>query len=990
MDRRMEWKYVLAAALIFAAISVIATRNLLASDGYWKNIDYTPRFDVTSFREYFFTLFKWDERSYFDYQKRIVLEWIYLFITEGQEQMVRFTALAFLSLFSAYMVCNRLLLRAGGAISPARLHAISFICGFFYLVNPIAISQFSNSYFAYIYALFPLLFYSLYMTLDSDKPLYPVMLGLISAFSFLLVVHSALYAFAMFMGIFCALLAAKRDWAWVGGVASRFAITAAVFIALTAFIMLPVLGSSFFTGLPHPGYVTTDEYVETLAQNSVVFRLMSLDIHFLAWEHLVFEYPFGEAMYYPAVALLFGAAMMHALLKPNKLGLAALACICIFMIVGKSVNPPFGSLYGDAIFDIPFIGWMFRGGQKFAYVIPFFFTLVIGNMLASVKGRMALAGACASILLMQSLFVWPIWTGDLDGHIAKAPAPRAILDAISILKNDGDFKAKIIWYSDYYESSPIKTMPPFQGDQFMWLLIDGGRSVEALNRLDEDLGIKYLAIDQRQNRQFYDITYAGAAAADASRNFESIYHRPEYDMYRLNNGTEMFRIPDHVSIDYAGFYSLYPVWKEDGSDYAVVFADTDYRAADALNAADTVVLGPHDILFPRIDKSGVIAFNGFVRMEDGCWTKIPETPSGPSPDVFRTDQWRYGEYLASSPSIPNCTTGDEADRLSQEFLIKESGDFEVFARVYMGRTGGSLKIGIDDIAQAEICTKSDIEGYEWVKVYDGRLDAGARTFWMENEAGFQAVNMGYFLKKGNETGSALMAMDSALHGKRVTYVFDANGDFEATDASRAYGKRFTRGAGMSLTNQSRLAAQFRIYRAGIYKVTLRGTDVAAIIDGKEAAGDGIWLGNGTHHLKVAAKGGNSTQSEGFLDYIIIESGEAPPKQDATIISYERTGMSEYAVTVNSTGPYFMVFTEGYDSFWRASAGGVEIAPVPVYSAVNGFYINQTGVHKVVVYYGLQPWHNAGLVISGLGYLAVFIFLARECLKNIKSGGGMAA
>jgi hypothetical protein len=987
----MEWKYVLAAAFVFAVISVIATRGLIVSDGYWKNIDYTPRFDVTSFREYFFTLFKWDERSYFDYQKRIVLEWVYLFISEGQEQAVRFTALAFVSLFSAYLVCNRLLARANHAIGPARMHAIGFICGFFYLVNPIAVSQFSNSYFAYIYAIFPLLFYSIYMTLDSEKTRYPAMLGLISAFSFLLVIHSALYAVAMFIGIFCAQFAARRDLAWAKGAAARCAIAAAVFIALTAFILLPVLGSSFISGLPHPGYVTSDDYVATLAKNSVVFRLMSLDIHFLAWEHLVFEYPFGGLPYYPAVALLFGAAIMCALLKPNRLILAALACLCIFVIVGKSINPPFGNLYGDAIFDLPFIGWIFRGGQKFAYMIPFFFTLVLGNMLASVKDRMALAGIGIAILLMQSLFVWPIWTGDLDGQIAKAPAPRAILDAASILKNDGDYKAKVVWYSDYPESSPIKTMPPYQGDQFMWLLIDGGRSVEALNRLDEDLGIKYLAIDQRQNRQFYDITYAGAATADASRNFESMYHRKEYDLYRLNNGTEMFRIPGRIIIDYAGFYSLYPVWKDEaGSDDAVIFADTDYRAADAFNASDTVVFGPHDAVFPRIDKSRVIAFDGYEREGDGCWTKVPETPSGPGSGVFRTDQWRYGEYLASSPSTPDCTTEGEADRVSQEFSIKESGDYEIFARVYMGRTGGNLTIGIDDIAQAGINTKSDIEGYRWVKVFDGHFNAGAKTFWMENEAGFQAVNMGYFLKKGGETESAAIAMDGALQGKRVMYVFDSNGDFESTNASPAYDQRFTRGMGMGLTNQSRLATSFRIYRAGIYQLTLKGTDVAAFIDGKGTGGDGIWLDSGTHRLEVAAIGGNDAQADGSLDYAIIKGGTQPPKQNAAIMSYERTGMSDYVVTVNSSGPYFMVFTEGYDSAWRASAGGIESSPVPVYASVNGFYINQTGVHKVAVYYGLQPWHNAGLVISGLGYLAVFIYLAREYVKKNKIGRRVAA
>jgi hypothetical protein len=30
-----------------------------------------------------------------------------------------------------------------------------------------------------------------------------------------------------------------------------------------------------------------------------------------------------------------------------------------------------------------------------------------------------------------------------------------------------------------------------------------------------------------------------------------------------------------------------------------------------------------------------------------------------------------------------------------------------------------------------------------------------------------------------------------------------------------------------------------------------------------------------------------------------------------------------------------------------------------------------------VYYGPQPWHEAGLLVSGIGYLVVFLFFINE-------------
>jgi len=982
----MEWRYVLAAAFIFAVISVIATRNLINNDGYWGYIDYTPRYDLTSFREYFFTMFKWDGGIDLDNQKRIVLEWVYLFVDERQEQLVRFTAMAFCTLFFAYIVCLSLLEKEGHGGS-ARIHIISFTCGFLYLFNPIAISLFTEAYFLHSYAIFPLISYATYMTLESGRLKYPVMLGALTAFAFLVMVHNILFMLFTAIAVFIALAAVHRSRVWLEGVVSRSVLAAAVFALLTAFIMLPVAYITYESGLPQPGYVTSEEYVGRLSANSMVLRILTLDSHLFPWEHLAYAYPLQNA-YYPIMALLFGAAIIAAIIKPNRLGLAALACICVFVLLGKGINPPFGDIYQKIIFELPNIGWMFRGGHKFAYVIPFFFVIALANMLAGVKDRKLLGGACAAILLTQSAFAWPVWTGDFDGAIKKKPADEAFLGVVSILKNDSDYRAKAIWYSDFKEMAPMRIISAQKSDLMMWLLIDGGRSVNALARLDNILGIEYLVIDSHQNRIYYDISYAKKAIKNATGSFEQIYSNKSYFVFRLNNGTDLFQVPSGVIVDYGGFHSLIPVLRSENTTPAVVFADSSASASEALGYSDTVIFGPHENVMLSLDKSQVITFESTA---NSSWEIYKPPPKSPNVTMLRGDQWLYGEgvvisQVAEVDGTENSTrkeiinpTGSPCgqDFIQKEFLVPQDAEYKIFSRILLNPDGGGLHFGVDGNAPASVDTRSGSVGFEWVRIYDGHLDKGTHTLRVCKEEGFQAVNLAYYMIKGSG-GEAYD--DSRLYGKRIITVFEAETDFEEMNKSLVYKRAYSGGTAVSLRNNTKLSAEIHIYRSGDYRVGFAGKNVTAYIDGVPLKGGNIRLGTGTHSLEIRTKG------TGVLDYALIESGEKAPGNNAAVISYERKDPSTYEVTVNSTGPYFMVFTEGYDPLWRASSGGIETAPVPVYSAVNGFYINKTGVHKVTVYYGPQPWHNAGLVISGLGYLGVFIYLAGDYLKN-KTGNG---
>ena len=189
----MKYKYVVIACLIFAIISILSTRLWIMDDGVRIEFDHAVRMDMDSFREYFFSLSKSNGIINLDLQKRIIMDWIYLFITEQQEQIFHFTLAAFSILFVFYLVSIKLLEKFKYNLSEQRVHIISFVSAFIYFANPLCIRHFSKFLLPITYALFPLALYSLVMTFNSNKIRYPVLFGTVTAVLFLLIIHSIVY-----------------------------------------------------------------------------------------------------------------------------------------------------------------------------------------------------------------------------------------------------------------------------------------------------------------------------------------------------------------------------------------------------------------------------------------------------------------------------------------------------------------------------------------------------------------------------------------------------------------------------------------------------------------------------------------------------------------------------------------------------------------------------------------------------------------------------
>jgi hypothetical protein len=126
-----------------------------------------------------------------------------------------------------------------------------------------------------------------------------------------------------------------------------------------------------------------------------------------------------------------------------------------------------------------------------------------------------------------------------------------------------------------------------------------------------------------------------------------------------------------------------------------------------------------------------------------------------------------------------------------------------------------------------------------------------------------------------------------------------------------------------------------------------------------------------------AKSGNVTK-------LLDSNASIVSSPSANVTSYVQTSGVEITATVSVSSPFVLVLTEPYDRLWRAHVGNVEVQPILIYGLVNGFFINQTGVLNIRIYYTLQNYLYLGAGLSATSYslslLAVVLLWRRNRRK----------
>jgi hypothetical protein len=110
--------------------------------------------------------------------------------------------------------------------------------------------------------------------------------------------------------------------------------------------------------------------------------------------------------------------------------------------------------------------------------------------------------------------------------------------------------------------------------------------------------------------------------------------------------------------------------------------------------------------------------------------------------------------------------------------------------------------------------------------------------------------------------------------------------------------------------------------------------------------------------------------------------------NAILESFRVQDPTKYFLKVNATKPYLLVFEEPYDPLWIAKInydGGKSSVykSTPVYSLLNGFFINKPGEYDVEIMYAPQGWFQVGAYVSVIGLFVICGYLVWQSLYRLK-------
>ncbi len=106
--------------------------------------------------------------------------------------------------------------------------------------------------------------------------------------------------------------------------------------------------------------------------------------------------------------------------------------------------------------------------------------------------------------------------------------------------------------------------------------------------------------------------------------------------------------------------------------------------------------------------------------------------------------------------------------------------------------------------------------------------------------------------------------------------------------------------------------------------------------------------------------------------------------NTTSITYDEINPTQYTVHVNSSQPFYLVFSESYDNGWVATINGQQIPDQYHFTAngyANGWYINKTGTYTITLEFTPQNLFYEGAAISITTLIICTIYISKNKIKN---------
>jgi hypothetical protein len=627
------------------------------------------------------------------------------------------------------------------------------------------------------------------------------------------------------------------------------------------------------------------------------------------------------------------------------------------------------------------------------------------------KRRMILIPVGIVIVALAAFSTWPLWTGDFNKYLTPSVIPEdyAIVNnhlstydnQFNVVWMPGRIGMKTIWsntVTPYLSGAPMGAFvvyssgaPTFDVNRDMFNYYN---PIHAVLTQDSDgyeggkwpeifapLGIKAIIIrnDTLWNDQQINASIINGLITKVSEHRlseqNSVYNGKYLSLYELEHADEKItaKIPLYVTdgitthgvlvdnnVNLSKFGLLYdsnedvPYWLLEKSDFIIVKGDGTIPYWQKCNTTLTVPIAKFaekDNMYYN-EWTYVYNFQQISGMFRGLLIDASHLP-------YLGWDMDYGQHLA-------VTTKNKAV-LTMPFRIEQDSSYSVFVRYLENQNGGLINVSIEGM-RYQLDTNGSSNSFVWANLGSIEFKNGKHEMNFTSIDGLNAINFVSFSRLDDDSCKQHL---SELSNKTIVYIF-TDRDLNVQTES----------------NQSSLWRSIDIIKSGDYSIWLDGAGTFSVtLDGKEYNLDApdyihsIALGTGSANLTIVP------EKDSVLNSIWLYSdGDSGlnglfkmDSPDVKIKNYTFIDETTRKISLDAKEPFLLSFAEGYDMMWEAKIykdGNYvgSAASVPLYSTINGFWINETGELEITLRYTLQDWFNVGIVLSAIAFLASVVYL----------------
>jgi hypothetical protein len=153
----------------------------------------------------------------------------------------------------------------------------------------------------------------------------------------------------------------------------------------------------------------------------------------------------------------------------------------------------------------------------------------------------------------------------------------------------------------------------------------------------------------------------------------------------------------------------------------------------------------------------------------------------------------------------------------------------------------------------------------------------------------------------------------------------------------------------------------------------------------------IYLTAGSHTITIIPTNGTVPQIDSVLFcslnnaryFANADNMFSSDPQNDTSLALEQINPTKYNVFVNSSKPFYLVFSDSYDKGWIATINGQQIPEQYHFTAngySNGWYINKTGTYTLTLEFQPQNLFYEGAAISIISLIICIIYLSKNKIQ----------